>query len=324
MTQTIQRNLKQEIRTNYLLPLPELIFKAQSIHREFHNPNEVQFCTLSNIKSGACPEDCSYCSQSARYDTESEVYSLMNVEKVLAEAKEAKANGATRFCMGAAWRSAPDNYQFENVLEMVRAVKEMNMEPCVTLGMLKDDQAQRLKEAGLHSYNHNIDTSREHYANVITTRTFDDRLNTIKLVQEAGINVCCGGILGLGETREDRFSFIETLAELNPQPASVPINLLAPIEGTPMYETMKDNPIDKFELIRTIATTRIMIPKAQVRLSAGRLNMSEELQAMCFIAGANSIFSGDKLLTTDNPSTGKDFQLMDKLGMQVRQTVAQS
>jgi biotin synthase len=324
MTQTIQRNLKQEIRTNYLLPLPELIFKAQSIHREFHNPNEVQFCTLSNIKSGACPEDCSYCSQSARYDTESEVYSLMNVEKVLAEAKEAKANGATRFCMGAAWRSAPDNYQFENVLEMVRAVKEMNMEPCVTLGMLKDDQAQRLKEAGLHSYNHNIDTSREHYANVITTRTFDDRLNTIKLVQEAGINVCCGGILGLGETREDRFSFIETLAELNPQPASVPINLLAPIEGTPMYETMKDNPIDKFELIRTIATTRIMIPKAQVRLSAGRLDMSEELQAMCFIAGANSIFSGDKLLTTDNPSTGKDFQLMDKLGMQVRQTVAQS
>jgi biotin synthase len=324
MTQTIQRNLKQEIRTNYLLPLPELIFKAQSIHREFHNPNEVQFCTLSNIKSGACPEDCSYCSQSARYDTESEVYSLMNVEKVLAEAKEAKANGATRFCMGAAWRSAPDNYQFENVLEMVKAVKEMNMEPCVTLGMLKDDQAKRLKEAGLHSYNHNIDTSREHYANVITTRTFDDRLNTIKLVQEAGINVCCGGILGLGETREDRFSFIETLAELNPQPGSVPINLLAPIEGTPMYETMKDNPIDKFELIRTIATTRIMIPKAQVRLSAGRLDMSEELQAMCFIAGANSIFSGDKLLTTDNPSTGNDFQLMDKLGMQVRQSVAQS
>jgi biotin synthase len=323
MIQTIQRNLKQEIKLTYLLPLPELIFKAQSIHREFHNPNEVQFCTLSNIKSGACPEDCSYCSQSARYDTESEVYSLMNVEKVLAEAKEAKANGATRFCMGAAWRSAPDNYQFENVLEMVRAVKEMNMEPCVTLGMLKDDQAQRLKEAGLHSYNHNIDTSREHYANVITTRTFDDRLNTIKLVQEAGINVCCGGILGLGETREDRFSFIETLAELNPQPGSVPINLLAPIEGTPMYETMKDNPIDKFELVRTIATTRIMIPKAQVRLSAGRLDMSEELQAMCFIAGANSIFSGDKLLTTDNPSAGKDFQLMDKLGMQVRQTVSE-
>jgi biotin synthase len=323
MIQTIQRNLKQEIKLTYLLPLPELIFKAQSIHREFHNPNEVQFCTLSNIKSGACPEDCSYCSQSARYDTESEVYSLMNVEKVLAEAKEAKANGATRFCMGAAWRSAPDNYQFENVLEMVRAVKEMNMEPCVTLGMLKDDQAQRLKEAGLHSYNHNIDTSREHYANVITTRTFDDRLNTIKLVQEAGINVCCGGILGLGETREDRFSFIETLAELNPQPASVPINLLAPIEGTPMYETMKDNPIDKFELVRTIATTRIMIPKAQVRLSAGRLDMSEELQAMCFIAGANSIFSGDKLLTTDNPSAGKDFQLMDKLGMQVRQAVSE-
>jgi biotin synthase len=323
MIQTIQRNLKQEIKLTYLLPLPELIFKAQSIHREFHNPNEVQFCTLSNIKSGACPEDCSYCSQSARYDTESEVYSLMNVEKVLAEAKEAKANGATRFCMGAAWRSAPDNYQFENVLEMVRAVKEMNMEPCVTLGMLKDDQAQRLKEAGLHSYNHNIDTSREHYANVITTRTFDDRLNTIKLVQEAGINVCCGGILGLGETREDRFSFIETLAELNPQPGSVPINLLAPIEGTPMYETMKDNPIDKFELVRTIATTRIMIPKAQVRLSAGRLDMSEELQAMCFISGANSIFSGDKLLTTDNPSAGKDFELMDKLGMQVRQTVSE-
>lgn len=311
-------DLRLKIRETYLQALPDLIFQAQKTHREFHNPNEVQFCTLSNIKSGACPEDCSYCSQSARYDTESEVYPLMDIEKVLAEAKEAKANGATRFCMGAAWRSAPDNYQFENVLEMVRAVKEMEMEPCVTLGMLKGDQAQRLKEAGLHSYNHNIDTSREHYANVITTRTFDDRLDTIKLVQDAGINVCCGGILGLGETREDRFSFIETLAELDPQPASVPINLLAAIPGTPMHESMKDNPIDKFELIRTIATTRIMIPKAQVRLSAGRLEMSEELQAMCFLAGANSIFTGDKLLTTDNPRAAADHDLINKLGMSVR------
>lgn len=318
MIQTTQRNLKQEIKLTYLLPLPELIFKAQSIHREFHDPNEVQFCTLSNIKSGACPEDCSYCSQSARYDTESEVYSLMDVEKVLAEAKEAKANGATRFCMGAAWRSAPDNYQFENVLEMVRAVKEMNMEPCVTLGMLKDDQAQRLKEAGLHSYNHNIDTSREHYANVITTRTFDDRLNTIKLVQEAGINVCCGGILGLGETREDRFSFIETLAELDPQPASVPINVLAPIPGTPMYEIAAKNPLDKFELVRTIATVRVLIPQAQIRLSAGRLEMSDELQAMCFIAGANSIFTGEKLLTTENPDADRDRNLVNRLGMSIR------
>jgi len=242
----------------------------------------------------------------------------MDVEKVLEEAKQAKANGATRFCMGAAWRSAPDNYQFENILEMVRAVKEMEMEPCVTLGMLKGDQAERLKEAGLHSYNHNIDTSREYYPNVITTRTFDDRLNTIQQVQDAGIHLCCGGILGLGESLEDRFSFIKTLADLDPQPASVPINVLAPIPGTPMYDIAKKNPLDKFELVRTIATVRILIPQAQIRLSAGRLEMSDELQAMCFIAGANSIFTGEKLLTTENPDADRDRNLVNKLGMSIR------
>ena len=307
--------LKQKIEEIYNLPFPELNFQAQTIHREFHNSSEVQFCTLSNIKSGACPEDCGYCSQSAHHKKESEVYGLMNIEEVLKEAKEAKDNGATRFCMGAAWRSAPDNYQFENVLEMVRSVKEMGMEPCVTLGMLKKDQAEKLKEAGLHSYNHNIDTSPEHYENVISTRTFDDRLETIQYVQEAGINVCCGGILGLGETKADRISFIASLAKLDPQPGSVPINVLAPIPGTPLYEQGVTNPVDNFEVIRTIATSRIMMPKAQVRLSAGRLEISDEMQSLCFIAGANSIFSGDKLLTTDNPESSKDFQLIEKLGM---------
>ena len=318
MIETTSKSLKAEIREMYNLPFPELIFKAQAVHREFHNPNEVQFCTLSNIKSGACPEDCGYCSQSAHHKTESEVYGLMNIEEVLKEAQEAKANGATRFCMGAAWRSAPDNYQFENVLEMVRSVKEMGMEPCVTLGMLKKEQAEKLKEAGLHSYNHNIDTSPEHYSNIISTRTFEDRLETISYVQAAGINVCSGGILGLGEDQEDRISFIASLAELNPQPGSVPINVLAPIPGTPLYEEGIKNPVDKFEVIRTIATSRIMMPKAQVRLSAGRLDMSDEMQSLCFIAGANSIFSGDKLLTTDNPESNQDFNLMQRLGMNIR------
>lgn len=305
----------QKIEEIYNLPFPDLIYKAQSIHREFHNPNEVQFCTLSNIKSGACPEDCGYCSQSAHHKTESEVYGLMNIEEVMKEAQEAKENGATRFCMGAAWRSAPDNYQFDNVLEMVRNVKEMGMEPCVTLGMLKKEQAEKLKEAGLHSYNHNIDTSPEHYSNIISTRTFDDRLETIKYVQEAGINVCCGGILGLGETKADRISFIASLAKLDPQPASVPINVLAPIPGTPLYEQGLTKPVDNFEVLRTIATSRVLMPKAQIRLSAGRLEMTDEMQSLCFIAGANSIFSGDKLLTTDNPDSSSDFKLIKKLGM---------
>lgn len=317
-TTTIQKvknqNLLKQIKETYLLALPDLIFRAQTIHRENHNPNELQFCTLSSIKTGACPEDCSYCSQSARYDTGLEYEPLLNKSEIIKQAKKAKEQGSTRFCMGAAWREIRDGKDFDMVLDLVRTVKDMNMEPCVTLGMLNKDQAKRLKEAGLHSYNHNIDTSKEHYSKIISTRSFEDRLETICNVQEAGINVCSGGILGLGETKEDRWSFLESLTSLNPQPDSVPINLLVPIPGTPLE---KAEPIDNFELVRTIATARIFIPKARIRLSAGRLNMSEELQAMCFIAGANSIHTGDKLLTTGLAGQDKDTAFIEKLGMQV-------
>jgi len=306
--------LLNQIAKTYQLALPDLIFKAQVIHREHHNPNEVQFCTLSSIKTGACPEDCSYCSQSARYDTGLKYEPLLNKEEIMSQAKEAQDHGSTRFCMGAAWREIKDGDDFNLVLDLVKEVKEMGMEPCVTLGMLNKDQALKLKEAGLHSYNHNIDTSKEHYSKIISTRTFEDRLETISNVQEAGINVCSGGILGLGETREDRWSFLESLAALDPQPSSVPINVLVPIAGTPLEET---EPVDKFELVRTVATARIFMPKARVRLSAGRLTMSDELQALCFIAGANSIHTGEKLLTTALAGENKDRELIEKLGMEV-------
>lgn len=306
--------LLNQIAKTYQLPLPDLIFKAQIIHREHHNPNEMQFCTLSSIKTGACPEDCSYCSQSARYDTGLKYEPLLDKAEIMSQAKEAQDAGSTRFCMGAAWREIKDGEDFNLVLDVVKEVKEMGMEPCVTLGMLNKDQAQKLKEAGLHSYNHNIDTSKEHYSKIIGTRTFEDRLETIANVQEAGINVCSGGILGLGETREDRWSFLESLASLDPQPSSVPINILVPIAGTPLEEA---EPVDKFELVRTVATARIFMPKARVRLSAGRLTMSEELQAMCFIAGANSIHTGEKLLTTSLAGEDKDRELITKLGMEV-------
>ena len=284
------------------------------MHREFHNPNEIQFCTLSSIKTGACPEDCSYCSQSARHNTGLEVEPLQEVSKILEEAKEAKAQGSTRFCMGAAWRSIPEGKQFDSVLHLIREVKAMNMEPCVTLGMLNQEQANQLKEAGLHSYNHNIDTSRENYANIISTRTFEDRLNTIEAVQNAGINVCSGGILGIGENIEDRKSMLATLASLDPQPSSVPINVLVPIAGTPLEAA---EPIDNMDFVRMVAIARIMIPQAKVRLSAGRLNMNDELQTLCFIAGANSIHTGDKLLTTPLAGESKDHQLIEKLGMSI-------
>lgn len=306
--------LKKKVVKIYNLALPELIFQAQTVHRQHHKPNEIQFATLSSIKTGACPEDCSYCSQSARYNTGLDYESLQEEKKILDEAREAKASGSTRFCMGAAWREIPEGEQFDRVLNMVKEVKAMDMEPCVTLGMLTKDQALRLKEAGLHSYNHNIDTSPEHYKKVISTRTFEDRLNTIANVQEAGIEVCCGGILGLGETKEDRYDFITNLAALEPQPSSVPINVLVPIAGTP-FEA--NEPIDNFELVRSVATSRIMMPKARVRLSAGRLTMSEELQAMCFIAGANSIHTGDKLLTTSLAGANSDQDLVKKLGMEI-------
>lgn len=313
-TQQNATTLLKKIQETYQLPLPELIFRAQVVHRENHNPNEVQFCTLSSIKTGACPEDCSYCSQSARYDTGLKYEPLLDKAEILSQAKAAQDGGSTRFCMGAAWREIKDGKDFDLVLDVVREVNEMGLEPCVTLGMLNADQAKRLKEAGLHSYNHNIDTSKDHYAKVISTRTFEDRLETISHVQAAGIHVCSGGILGMGETREDRWSFIESLASLDPQPSSVPINVLVPIPGTPLEAA---EPIDKFELVRTVATTRIFIPKARVRLSAGRLTMTEELQALCFVAGANSIHTGEKLLTTGLAGQDKDHQLMAKLGMEV-------
>jgi biotin synthase len=337
---------KQDIEAIFSLPLPELIYRAQTAHRQHHNPNEIQFCTLSSIKTGACPEDCNYCSQSARYDTGLKVEPLIPEEQILSEASAAKANGSTRFCMGAAWRSAPQGAQFDQVVNVVSKVRDMGLEPCVTLGMITKEQAIRLKDAGLHSYNHNIDTSPEYYSEIITTRKFEDRIETITNVQEAGIEVCCGGILGLGETHADRISFLEVLANMDPQPSSVPINVLVPIEGTPQYERLQEQHkalieaqgiteadnvakfmstkmqdieflIDKFELVRSIATARILIPAARVRLSAGRLSMSEELQALCFVAGANSIHTGAKLLTTANPGDTADHSLVEKLGMSI-------
>jgi biotin synthase len=313
-TLTLKKNLQEKIKKTYQLPLPELIFQAQEIHRQNNNANEVQFCTLSSIKTGACVEDCKYCSQSARYNTGLKYEPLSDEAKVMDEARAAKANGSTRFCMGAAWREAPDNEQFDQVLSMVKQVKAMEMEPCVTLGMLTKDQATKLKEAGLHSYNHNLDTSEKFYSEVITTRTYQDRLNTIKNVQDAGVEVCSGGILGMGEGIEDRLSMLETLASMDPQPASVPINVLVPIPGTPLEAA---DPIEDIELIRLIATTRIMIPNARVRLSAGRHAMSETLQAFCFIAGANSIHTGEKLLTTPLQGKDKDRSMIEKLGMSI-------
>ena len=305
-------NLQKKIAEIYRLALPDLIFQAQTIHRANNDPTEVQFCTLSSIKTGACPEDCGYCSQSARYNTGLEYEPLQEKSKILDEARAAKDKGSTRFCMGAAWREVPQGKQFDQVVEMVSEVKAMGLEPCVTLGMLTLDQAKRLKEAGLHSYNHNLDTSPEHYAKVITTRTYADRLNTIANVQSAGIDVCCGGILGMGEGQEDRIALIAQLASMDPQPSSVPINVLVPIAGTPLESA---EPLDKIELVRTVATTRIMLPKTRVRLSAGRYTMSDELQALCFIAGANSIHTGDKLLTTPLAGQSKDHDLINRLGM---------
>lgn len=295
-----------------------MLFQAQSTHRLYHDPTEIQFCTLSSIKTGACIEDCAYCSQSSRYKTKLKIEPLLSEEEILRQALEAKQNGSTRFCMGAAWREAPEDERFLRVLSVVKKVKEMDLEPCVTLGMLSLEQAHKLKKAGLHSYNHNIDTSRDFYSQIISTRTFDDRLQTIENVQKAGIALCCGGILGLGETREDRFSFLLSLARMNPHPKSVPINVLVPIEGTPLYESAIANPLDPFELIRTVASARILMPKSDIRLSAGRSQMSDELQAMAFLAGANSIHTGEKLLTTPNAGQSKDHALINKLGFKIR------
>ena len=316
MKATITKSEKyslEDVSNLYNLPFLELVFRAQSTHRQYQPLNKVQLCTLSNIKSGNCPEDCKYCPQSSRYETEIEKYKLLSKETILEQAKEAKENGATRFCMGAAWRSAPTNNEFEDILEIVRGVAKLNLEVCCTLGMLNEDQAFKLKKAGLTAYNHNLDTSREFYKEIITTRTYEDRLQTIQYVSNAGIQVCCGGILGLGESQADRISLIKTLANLEPQPESVPINVLVKVKGTPL-ENQKD--IDSFELIRSIATSRILIPKSKVRLSAGRLEMSQELQTLAFLAGANSIFMGEKLLTTENPEISKDKELFEKLKLE--------
>jgi len=301
----------EEINALFNMPFNDLLFMAHSIHREIFDPNQVQVSSLLNIKTGACPEDCSYCSQSSKYDTGLDREKLMEVEQVLLQAKEAKDKGASRFCMGAAWRN-PTDKSLDKVIPMIKGVKELGMEACVTLGMLTQGQAIKLKEAGLDYYNHNIDTSKENYTNVVTTRIFQDRLDTLEAVQNADINVCSGGILGMGETQTDRASMLQSLANLETHPDSVPINLLVPIPGTP-FENIE--PPSESEFVRTIAVARILMPKSVVRLSAGRLEMGEGMQALCFFAGANSIFYGDQLLTTGNPTVDNDQLLFDRLGI---------
>ena len=311
-----------EIKALFELPFNDLLFKAHSIHRETFDPNKVQVSSLLNIKTGACPEDCSYCSQSSKYDTGLEREMLMEVEEVLKQAQNAKNKGATRFCMGAAWRN-PTDKSLDKVIPMIQGVKAMGMETCVTLGMLSPKQASALKEAGLDYYNHNIDTSKEHYSNVVSTRQFQDRLDTLEAVKDANINVCSGGILGMGETEADRASMLQSLANLEKHPDSVPINLLVPIPGTP-FENVK--PPSESEFVRTIAVARILMPNSVVRLSAGRLDMGEGMQALCFFAGANSIFYGEQLLTTDNPTVANDKLLFNRLGINSednQQSVAQ-
>ncbi|WGZ90487.1 MAG: biotin synthase BioB [Candidatus Thiocaldithrix dubininis] len=301
-----------EINALLALPFNDLMFKAHQVHLANFPANQVQISTLLSIKTGACPEDCGYCSQSARHDTSLERERLLPLEEVIDAAQTAKNQGATRFCMGAAWRN-PTDKNLERVIEMVQAVKGLGMETCVTLGMLNEPQANRLKNAGLDYYNHNLDTSPEFYGNVITTRTYEDRLNTLDHVRNAGINVCCGGILGMGETRQDRARLLQQLANMKFHPESVPINDLVKVEGTPLSNVPK---LDPFEFIRTVAVARIIMPKSYVRLSAGRMEMNDEMQAWCFFAGANSIFYGDKLLTTDNPEKNHDQELFARLGIQ--------
>ncbi|MBA5248545.1 MAG: biotin synthase BioB [Gammaproteobacteria bacterium] len=300
-----------EVEALFALPFNDLLFKAHTIHRTHFDPNSVQVSSLLNIKTGACPEDCSYCSQSSKYDTGLEREKLMEIDTVLTAAKTAQDNGATRFCMGAAWRN-PTDKSLDKVIPMIQGVKAMGMETCVTLGMLTQEQAWTLKEAGLDYYNHNIDTSKENYSNVITTRNFQDRLDTLESVQNADIHVCSGGILGLGEAQTDRASMLRSLSNLEKHPDSVPLNLLVPIPGTPFEKVA---PPTESEFVRTIAVARIMMPKSVVRLSAGRTEMGEAMQALCFFAGANSIFYGDQLLTTDNPDTNTDQMLFKKLGI---------
>jgi len=305
-----------EIEEIYNSRLLELIYRAASIHREYNDTAEVQVCTLLSIKTGGCPEDCAYCPQAARYHTDVQVQSLMQTDEVLRYAEKARNAGSTRFCMGAAWREVRDNRDFDRVLEMVRGVNALGMEVCCTLGMLNENQAKKLADAGLYAYNHNLDTSSEYYREIISTRTYEDRLNTLNHVREAGVTVCCGGIIGLGEKHEDRIKMLQVLANMPEHPESVPINALVRITGTPLENNPK---VEVWDMVRMIATARILMPASMVRLSAGRAEMNETEQALCFLAGANSIFAGEKLLTTPNPSLDQDQAMFELLGLKPRE-----
>lgn len=308
----MQKLTQKQVVELYNKPLMELLYEAATVHRQFHNPNKVQVSTLVSIKTGGCPEDCAYCPQAARYHTEVKAESLMSVEQVKAQALQAKAGGSSRICMGAAWRNVKDGAEFDQVLEMVRTLNKLDMEVCCTLGMITENQAKRLSEAGLYAYNHNIDSSEDYYEQIISTRGYRDRLQTIDNVRKTNITVCSGGIIGMGESMENRADMLITLASLSPHPESVPINALVAVEGTPMEEMV---PVSIWEMVRMVATARILLPETQVRLSAGRTQMSQEGQALCFFAGANSIFAGDKLLTTPNPDVNEDMKMFEELGL---------
>lgn len=303
---------KEEVRALYDRPLLPLLDEARKVHLQHHPDNEIQLCTLLSVKTGGCPEDCSYCPQSSKYETNVGPEKMLDVEHVIASARRAKELGSTRFCMGAAWREVKDGPAFDRVLSMVRGVKDLGLEACVTLGMLDENQAKKLADAGLDAYNHNLDTSRENYRSIIRTRTFDDRLKTLENVRKAGITVCSGGIIGMGESDDDRCEMLRTLANLDPQPESVPVNALVPVEGTPMADRP---PVDPFDLVRMIAVARILMPKSRVRLSAGRESLSREAQMLCLMAGANSIFFGEKLLTTPNPNEAEDLAFLRDAGL---------
>lgn len=312
MSDTKHNWSKNEILEIYNTPLMELLYNAATVHRKYHDPNTVQVSTLLSIKTGGCPEDCGYCPQAARYHTDVEGNDLMSVQQVKAQALRAKASGSSRVCMGAAWRNVKDGQEFDDVLEMVRTINKLDMEVCCTLGMITENQAKRLAEAGLYAYNHNLDSSEEYYKEVISTRGFQDRLQTINNVRKTNVTVCSGGIIGMGENIEDRAGMLVALSSLNPQPESVPINALVAVEGTPLED---QKPVAIWDMVRMVATTRIVMPKTQVRLSAGRTDMTKEGQALCFFAGANSIFAGDKLLTTPNPDVNEDMEMFKLLGL---------
>jgi len=313
---TIRNNwTREEITRIYRKPVLELIYQGASVHRQYHDPSEVQVCTLLSVKTGGCPEDCAYCPQAARYHTGVAVHKLLEVEEVLGKAREAKDAGSTRFCMGAAWREVRDNRDFDKVIDMVKGVNKLGLEVCCTLGMLSPEQALKLKEAGLYAYNHNLDTSEEFYGDIISTRTYHDRLETLENVRSAKISVCSGGIIGMGEKEDDRIGMLHTLATLPEHPESVPVNALVPVEGTPLEDQPR---VSVWEMVRMIATARIIMPRAMVRLSAGRVRMTLEEQALCFLAGANSIFAGDKLLTTPNPQFVEDQQMFQMLQLKPR------